>query len=87
MRILPPTPDNGSIVRLGKALLRSNTNVAKSVLLATHGSIEKFNDIIDLGGQTPLVKSFENATVIAKLILPTIRLLSYVFESLGLLRL
>ena len=87
MRILPPTPDNGSIVRLGKALLRSNTNVAKSVLLATHGSIEKFNDIIDLGGQTPLVKSFENATVIAKLTLPTICSLSYLFESFGLLRL
>ena len=62
------TLKNGSIVTLSKTLLRSKTNVAKNALLAAHGSIEKFNDIIDLGGRTPLVKSFENATVIAKFI-------------------
>lgn len=62
------TLKNGSIVTLSKALLNTKTNVARNAIIKAHGNIEIFSDIIDLGGRTPLVKSFENATVISKFI-------------------
>ena len=73
------TLKNGSIVTLSKALLRSKTNVAKNALVAAHGSIEKFNDIIDLGGRTPssnLLRtqlSLQNLFLKTRLMVPTLR--------------
>ena len=62
------TLKNGSIVTLSETLLHSKTKIARRALRSTFGEIESFPDTIELGGSTQLVRSFENATVLAKYI-------------------
>ena len=48
--------------------LRLRTNRARRLLMEKHGGLGSFTDDIVLGGKTPLSKSFEQATVMSKLI-------------------
>lgn len=75
------TLKNGSIVTLNKTLLHSKTEVARKALLSKFGSLGVFSDQIEIEGTTNLVKSFEDATVIAKYI-PTNEIDNTDIESL-----
>lgn len=75
------TLKNGSIVTLSKQLLQRKTKSAYESLVKEYGQIIEFTDTIELGGRTRLVKSFEDATVIAKFV-PVSKIDSTDFEAL-----